>query len=330
MHRSQDCVERYAIHEAATNLGLKLALSFSVIILTAMAASLYSLSTQRQVRKQLLEITGNASRLDQARQITIALANMRSGMRGITLFALQNNTDQLNKTRRAFEASAAQIRLAAQKIQGDDLTQEDRAAVSAILSGVDQWQENFPEFVSLCVSAHVEEAHQITLKKTTPIMDVLQRSALQFGEANHSRQDAAETAAKAALQRNERLTEVFVGGFMALLLLVGAAVYALIRGLFQTLKGMAETLARGAELGGKRGFGALVIQPGASSRIFAASRVTRNDRGFHRGDHCTDETKLRASPGMFSADGSRAGDWQRGHRSDRAACGDHEGHQDSE
>jgi len=255
---------------------------------------------------------------------------MRSGMRGITLFALQNNTDQLNKARGAFEASAAQIRVAAQKIQGDDLTQEDRAAVSAILSGVDQWQENFPEFVSLCVSAHVEEAHQITLKKTTPIMDVLQRSALQLGEANHSRQDAAETAAKAALQRNERLTEVFVGAFTALLLLVGAAVYVMIRGLFRTLKGMAETLAMGAEQVANAGSELSSSSQALAQGSSPASRVTRNDRGFHRGDHCTDETKLRASPGMFSADGSRAGDWQRGHRSDRAACGDHEGHQDSE
>ena len=77
------------------NLKLKLLVCFGVILAVAMIASVESLSTIRGVQGQVADIVGSGSRLDQARQITIAIANMRSATRGVTLFTVEKNPDQV-------------------------------------------------------------------------------------------------------------------------------------------------------------------------------------------------------------------------------------------
>jgi hypothetical protein len=51
------------------------------------------------------EIVASAARLDQVRQVGIA--NMRSAMRGISLFAMTQNAESMKKARAVFEATAA-------------------------------------------------------------------------------------------------------------------------------------------------------------------------------------------------------------------------------
>jgi len=275
------------------NLKLKLLICFGVVLGVAIGASIHSLSTIRGVQRDVANIVVSGSRLDQSRQITIALANMRSAIRGVTLFAVQNNPEQMAKARSAFDASAAQMEDAIQQMETADLSSEDREAVRAIHSGLEMWRDNFREFAALGAAGKVEEAHEITLKTTTPIMDALQKSAAQLGASNAARQKAATDIATSALRQSELGTEFFVGGFAILLALVGAGVYALVAGLFKTLRGMAESLLAGAEqvacAGSQLNSASQTLAAGASEQAASLDSTTEST------EEMTDLTKQNAA-----------------------------------
>jgi CHASE3 domain sensor protein len=127
------------------NLKLKLLVCFGVILAVAMIASVESLSSIRGIQGQVADMAGSGARLDQARQITIAIANMRSATRGVTLFTVEKNPDQVEKARSVFDASAGQIADAIQRMDAADLSPQDREAVGAIRTGLGEWEGDFRE-----------------------------------------------------------------------------------------------------------------------------------------------------------------------------------------
>jgi methyl-accepting chemotaxis protein/methyl-accepting chemotaxis protein-1 (serine sensor receptor) len=229
------------------NLKLKLLACFSLILAVALIASLESLSTIHNVQRQVADMMSSGSRLDQARQITVAIANMRSAMRGVTLFTLQKNPDQVEKARALFDESAARIADAIQRADAADLSPEDRQALEGMRTGLEQWKDNFKVFAALCAVGKVEEAHLITLQKTTPIIDALEKSAVGISEASAASQRAATGVATEALEEIGSMTKLFAWGFAFLSALAGVGVYWIVAGLFKTLRGMAESLLAGAE-----------------------------------------------------------------------------------
>jgi methyl-accepting chemotaxis protein/methyl-accepting chemotaxis protein-1 (serine sensor receptor) len=189
------------------------------------------------------EIVGSASRLDQSRQITIGIANMRSAMRGISLFGIEHLPGPFAKARSSFDDNAAQLRKAVQQMEASKLTAEEQTSVNAIRSALEQWVENFREFADMSAAGHPEEASDITLKKTSPLMDTLQKSAAAFGQANSARRDVAIAATEASIQRNE----LVMLGLTVLVLLAGGGGVFTVTGLARTLKEISESIATGAE-----------------------------------------------------------------------------------
>ena len=178
-----------------TSIRTKLLACFSFVALVATGAAIYSLSTIRHLSDQMHEeIVGSSSRLDQSRQITIGIANMRSAMRGISLFGMTHNEAPFAKARSSFDATAAEMRQTIQQMESSKLSAEELASVTAIRTALGQWVENFREFADMSAAGHAKEASDITLKKTSPLMDALQKNAATFGQANSARRDAAIVA----------------------------------------------------------------------------------------------------------------------------------------
>jgi methyl-accepting chemotaxis protein/methyl-accepting chemotaxis protein-1 (serine sensor receptor) len=189
------------------------------------------------------EIVASATRLDQARQVTMGLSEMRSCMRGMSLFGIENMYDRVTKLRAGFDAAAAQARTAVQQMEAGDLTAEERASVGVMRSALDQWVESFRDFADLTMAGRNQEASDITTKKTSPVMDALQKNAASFGQANSVRRDAAIAATEAAIERNELVTAVFI----ALVLLAGGGGFLVVMGLAKTLTEVAESVVTGAQ-----------------------------------------------------------------------------------
>lgn len=226
-----------------TGVQTKLLACFGLVAAMATSAAFYSLSTIRQLRTQVREeIVGSAARLDQSLQITIDVANMRGAMRGVSLFAMMHASGPFAKARSTFDATAAEMRKIIQQMEASKLTTEEQAAVNSIRSALDQWVDEFREFADMSAAGHPGEASEIALKKTTPLMDTLQKNAAEFGHANSTRRDAAVAATEASIQSNQVVMLLLIA--LVLIAAAGGA-FAVIR-LATTLKSISESMASGA------------------------------------------------------------------------------------
>jgi len=217
---------------------------FGLILAFALGTSVYSLYTERSIRSRLQnEIDASSVRLDQSRQIVIGLANMRSAMRGISLFSLMQKPEAVAAAQKQFDASAQQMQGVVQEMAAGAAADSERAAVEVIRSGLDQWVSGMVDFVALSTSGHGDEAAQNALKTMTPAMDAIQKNAAQFGQASRARHDAAVAAVEAATELSATVNVV-----LTLLLVVSAAfAFGVVVRLVRTLKGITRSVADDAE-----------------------------------------------------------------------------------
>ena len=221
----------------------KLLACFGAVAFAATVAAVYSLSTIRGLRTKMhQEIVGSAERLDQARQITIGIANMRSAMRGVSLFSVMQNPEPLKKARAVFVTTASDMRKTIQQMESGDISQEERASVNTIRSSLEQWELGFQEMADLCEAGRAVEANATALKKMSPLIDALQKGAADFGKANSARRDAAIDSTEAAIHRNELITYFFV----ALVLVASGGGLVMVVGLARTLRDISESVGDGA------------------------------------------------------------------------------------
>jgi methyl-accepting chemotaxis protein len=221
----------------------RLFLSFAVVVLAAVVTSMHSVWAIRQLRDRMRQdIVASGLQLDQARQITTALASMRSATRGVMLFSLEHNPEQVAKARSSFEMAAGAIQEAAQRMETAELSSQEREKVDGIRAGVEQWLNHFREFAEQCAAGHVDDAYQQALKTTTPIMDAIQRNASELGEASQYRQQAAVSGVEAGVKRGELFTLLLT---IFVLLAAAGGLFA-ITGLTKALKQIAESVASGA------------------------------------------------------------------------------------
>jgi hypothetical protein len=216
---------------------------FGFILAIAAGNSVYSLITVAAIRSQMArEMGGSAELLDQARRITTGVANMRIAMRGVSLFSITNNPDQVKKARTAFAEAAAEMQKTVGAMEAAGLNTSDRAAVTAMRSALDQWVENFKEFAELSISGHGEEASSLTLKKTSPLMDALQKNSAELALVSRARQESASSRTLAAIRHTQQLNGVLLVLFFG----ISAVAVVIVLRLTRTLSGIVTELSAGA------------------------------------------------------------------------------------
>jgi len=222
----------------------KLFTCFGVVLAVAMGSSIYSVVTTRHLRSVTIqEMASGAKLLDDARQISIDVANMRSAMRGVSLFAIQNHPEQVKKSHALFETSAGDVRVVLEQIGRTDASSDERAAVNEIRSGTDQWLASFGEFADLSMAGHGDTAAELALKTMTPVIDAIQKRTAELGKSSQARQDGATEAALAAMRYSEILNIVLA--FTVLLAAAGA--FTLVAGLVKMLKEIGAAVGTGAQ-----------------------------------------------------------------------------------
>lgn len=221
----------------------KLFACFGAVLAVAAISSVHSILTARHLKNTTIqEMVSGARLLDETRQITIDIANMRGAMRGISLFAAMNHPEQEKKARGAFEACARDLRTALQAIEKEQLTLEEAAAVNEIRSATDQWLSKFAEFADQCAAGHCDTASEAALKTLTPIMDSIQKRTAELGKTSQARQDGATEAAVTSMGHSEQLNVVLT----LIMLLAAAGVFVVVAGLVKTLHQIAEAVGTGA------------------------------------------------------------------------------------
>jgi methyl-accepting chemotaxis protein/methyl-accepting chemotaxis protein-1 (serine sensor receptor) len=213
------------------------------VAVVATLAGGYSLLTIHGIQNQMrAEIVGSSAKLDQSRLIATGIADMRSSMRGISLFSMMHVPGPFAKARSTFDIRAAEMRKTVQQMQASGLTPEEQVAVNSIESALDPWVDSFREFADMSAAGQGEEASAITLKKTSPLMDAIQKNAAEFGRMNSVRRDAAIAAVETSIQRNE----LVMLALTALVLLAGCGGFFAVTRMATTLKEIAESVGGGA------------------------------------------------------------------------------------
>lgn len=220
----------------------KLLWCFAGVAAGALAGSIYSLITIRQMRNEMrVEVAGSAARLDHARRITIGLATMRSAMRGVSLFSLMQNPQQQETARSAFEASTEEMRQTLKEMESLDLRGEERAAVNTISQSLEQWSTGFKPFAEGSVKDPIG-ASNAALKTLTPLINAIQKNAKEFGEQNATRQQTAMAQMETSIERYQMLTLLS----LLVILLVTAGGFWMILGMVRVLRRIAESVDTGA------------------------------------------------------------------------------------
>jgi methyl-accepting chemotaxis protein len=223
---------------------VKLFACFGAIVATAISGATYSVLMARHVRNTIIqEMVGGAKRLDETRQITISVANMRSAMRGVSMFSMMKVLPQVQKARTAFETSTADMRSVLQEVERTELNAEERAAVAEIRSGTEQWLASFGRFADLSASGHGEAASEIALKTMTPVIDVIQKRTAELGGASAARQNKATEAALSAMRHSETLN----WAILLVLLLASVGAFVAVVRMVKTLRSIAEAVSVGAQ-----------------------------------------------------------------------------------
>jgi methyl-accepting chemotaxis protein len=226
------------------SIQVKLFCCFGIILLAALGNSVHALLTTRNMRVQLAgDVLGNGVLLDDARQITISIANMRSAMRGVSLFSMMHNPAQMNTARAAFDKSNEEARKAVEEMEARNLSAEDRAAVDGIRSGLAQWKDGFQQFADMSASGHGEEASAMALKQTTPIMNALQKAAANLGSASRERQQKGNRAMELDMNHTETLNWVI----LLVMLATAAATWLVVARIVERLKAIAQSFINGAQ-----------------------------------------------------------------------------------
>jgi methyl-accepting chemotaxis protein/methyl-accepting chemotaxis protein-1 (serine sensor receptor) len=188
------------------------------------------------------EFAGSVALLDEARQITTGIADMRSATRGVILFSLQHQDDLLAASRSSFASTAEAMRKAVTQMEAAGLGAEERAAVTPIRPALEQWVVNFQQFTELCAAGRAEEANRIARESTTPLMDALQKSARELHRLSGLHQESATRSANAAIER----TELVDGLLTSLVLLAGVWSLLVVVGMVKDLKRIAHAVMGGA------------------------------------------------------------------------------------
>jgi methyl-accepting chemotaxis protein/methyl-accepting chemotaxis protein-1 (serine sensor receptor) len=216
---------------------------FGIVLAAAGAGAVHSATAFRVIRSRLAnDISLGAGRLDESRQIAIDIANMRLGMRGITMFSLMQNPAQFAKAQAGFAAASEDARQALDKIASMQLSDEDRAAVAAIHTGLDRWRDGFQKFAELSAGGRAPEASELALKTISPVMDELQKRAADLGHSGRQRQENGSREVEAAIDSTEWLSvalglAVFSAGIVA---------WLVIARLVGSLKRITRSLSSGA------------------------------------------------------------------------------------
>jgi methyl-accepting chemotaxis protein len=221
----------------------KLLVNFGLAAVMALSGSIYSILSARHLRNvSIRELTGGAKELDQTRQIGIDIANMRTAMRGVSLFAMMKVPPQIDKARKTFDASESDVVNVLREIGGENANAEERTAVNQIRGGLEQWLAGFAQFADLSTNGKADEASQVALKTLTPVIDALQKQTSELGRISRARQDHATDLTFSAMRTNEALNWILT---LAIALAASAAL-VLVGGMTKTLRAIANSVAIGA------------------------------------------------------------------------------------
>jgi methyl-accepting chemotaxis protein len=224
-------------------IGKKLFLTFGTALALTLALSIVSLEGIGGLGESLHKVINvDARQQFLAGEMDVVLSDFMAEERGIIRRADMNDRATVDRYNRDFHESAARLNRRADEMSPLVHTSDGRAMLDQLRSSAERIVQNHAEFMRLVYSGDKSADRYLTetvmplIKQTNPIAEKL--------VAYQGEQMAATTKQAEASAANVRWLTILV---MALSLMVGVAVIAVVRQINRALRHVVSELAEGAE-----------------------------------------------------------------------------------
>jgi methyl-accepting chemotaxis protein len=178
-----------------------------------------------------------------ADKIGIANSELISSQRGIILAAFGKNQAEIEKYEHVFQQQGEIVRRAMDEMRPLLIKEDSKALIAGIAADLSEWQPHHEELVRQAGAGHVAEANRIRTETTAPIYNKIAAGAirLQLAQTELVAEDKTAVEDQNASSRRVAL------GLLALCVVAGSIVIAIVRGVTRNIRRAIVQLAEGTE-----------------------------------------------------------------------------------
>jgi methyl-accepting chemotaxis protein len=216
------------------------------IALIALAAVLgYSgLSSAGKFKDEFAKVAGpTVTKVVLADKIGSARTEMVSAQRGIVLSALTKDGAELEQNQQKFKQHLESIQQALDQIRPLLHKEEAKTLVADIAASVSEWQPHYEEVVQQAAAGHANEANRVRKQATAPIYNKIAAATTRL-QAIQMESLAEE---KAGVDDQIASSRRIAMGLVALCVIAGLIVIAVVRGITRNIRRSIVQLAEGTE-----------------------------------------------------------------------------------
>lgn len=139
-------------------IGKKLTISFTALLGLTAALGLVSLLSLGKMGDTLDNTTRKvAKRADLAGAIKLAVADMRTGQRGLVLFSITKASDKQHQSEELFRSSARHLEGLMSEFRPLIVTESGRQSVNNLQSKLNEWQQAFNDLAQQCAKQQQDD-----------------------------------------------------------------------------------------------------------------------------------------------------------------------------
>jgi len=247
---------------AKARISVKLLGGFATLLLLVLALSYSSLTAIGSLGKSLdVAVNGTAKNMEMAGElhagfeemraestkVGVSLLNMLVGQlqtkKGVEVCSSCHTRESVDSEKVKFVAAASRMQDLITKLQAVSTSEQDRAALRTLNSGVKEWLALYDEYLRLTWDQQFTAGHEIMLNKVYPLVENLSKVAGEL--VVHQRKLLDESNQ----QSHDRVASARSTAFllMALCLAVAAVVYWIVRGVNLVLRRFAAEIGASTE-----------------------------------------------------------------------------------
>jgi methyl-accepting chemotaxis protein/methyl-accepting chemotaxis protein-1 (serine sensor receptor) len=178
-----------------------------------------------------------------ADKIGIANSEMISAQRGIILAAFGKDRAEIEKYAQTFQQQGVVIQRAIDEARPLLIKEEGKTLVADISTYLSEWRPHYEEIVQQASAGHVAEANRIRKEITAPIYGKIAVAAVRL----QAMQTELVTQSKTDLEAQNASSRRIALSLLALCVVVGLIVIAIVRGITRSIRRSIGQLAEGAE-----------------------------------------------------------------------------------
>jgi methyl-accepting chemotaxis protein len=225
------------------NIGKKLTLAFAAMLALVLGLGYFGYSSIDSLGKAFdTQVNSTAKKAELAGQIEAGTYKMRTGQRGVVMYALLKDPAKGNQSNELFQSSADAVAKAIAGIRPLVVKPAAREALDTMQADVNAWLPVYQEISKAAGARHFNAAALRAMDKVAELNAHLDAATARFHQIQNEMQAEAVKSATSTMSYSLWITFVMV----AMGLAVGVVVLLVVRTISSSLRRLASELSEGA------------------------------------------------------------------------------------